>query len=94
MFDWFNTHNDNERHQWRPRIIFATLRHSAHPILSEQGYKTFSLRHLGYGLWGYFLSGFLTLKSRSPKTSSLAFSRAMVFEFYPAIKLLRWRKEI
>jgi len=42
MFDWFHAQNDNERCEWRPRIIFSTLRHSARPILSERGYKTFS----------------------------------------------------
>lgn len=54
MFDWFHSQNDNERREWRPRIIFATLRHSSRPILSEQGYKTFSATTFWLWVLGLF----------------------------------------
>jgi len=54
MFDWFHSKNDNERHEWRPRIIFATLRHSARSILSERGYRTFSATTFWIWAFGLF----------------------------------------
>jgi hypothetical protein len=54
MFDWFHTQNDNERNVWRPRVIFATLRHSARPILSEQGYRAFSVATFWIWAFGLF----------------------------------------
>lgn len=43
MFDLFGRNrDDNERDDGRPRIIFANLRRSSRPILTEAGYKVFS----------------------------------------------------